>query len=80
MLNNHQLNINKATVIVSNASTSVSTSKNIETESKNYLKRRECENYTNENVESFLTPWTYSCLFKPAIERVKHSYIEVIHF
>uniref|UniRef100_A0A915P9V6 Uncharacterized protein n=1 Tax=Meloidogyne floridensis TaxID=298350 RepID=A0A915P9V6_9BILA len=78
MLNNHNLNVktNKATAIVSTASTSISIPKNIENDIKSEIKRKEDEEINHENVESYLVPWTYSCLFKPAIERVKHSYVE----
>ncbi|CAK5013668.1 unnamed protein product [Meloidogyne enterolobii] len=78
MLNNHNLNIktNKATAIVSTASTSISIPKNIENDNKSEIKRKDDEEINHENVESYLVPWTYSCLFKPAIERVKHSYVE----
>ena len=79
MLNNHNLNVktSKATAIVSTASTSISIPKNIENDIKSEIKRKEDGEINHENVESYLVPWTYSCLFKPAIERVKHSYVEV---
>jgi len=79
MLNNHNLNVktDKATAMVSTASTSISIPKNIENDIKSEIKRKEDEEINHENVESYLVPWTYSCLFKPAIERVKHSYVEV---
>uniref|UniRef100_A0A914L4K2 Uncharacterized protein n=2 Tax=Meloidogyne TaxID=189290 RepID=A0A914L4K2_MELIC len=78
MLNNHNLNVktDKATAMVSTASTSISIPKNIENDIKSEIKRKEDEEINHENVESYLVPWTYSCLFKPAIERVKHSYVE----
>uniref|UniRef100_A0A1I8C281 Uncharacterized protein n=1 Tax=Meloidogyne hapla TaxID=6305 RepID=A0A1I8C281_MELHA len=78
MLNNHHLNVktNKSTAIVSTASTSISLPKNIENDNKAEPKQKEEDDNNNENVESYLVPWTYSCLFKPAIERVKHSHVE----
>jgi hypothetical protein len=78
MLNNYQLNAktNKTTATVPTASTSISMPHNVENENKNDVKRRD-DGDNNENIELLLAPWTYSCLFKPAIERVKHSHVDV---